>query len=46
MPAPLGSDPTNGRLGWAVAHLPSRATRDRAAEPEAEGDDRSRREKR
>lgn len=44
MAAPLGSDPTNERLGWAVAHLPSRAARDRAPEPE--GDDRGRREKR
>ncbi|BCB80653.1 hypothetical protein GCM10022251_02020 [Phytohabitans flavus] len=44
MAAPLGSDPATERKGWAVAHLPARAARDRVPEPE--DDDRCRREKR
>jgi hypothetical protein len=38
MAAPLGSDPTNERLGWAVAHLPAKdpAGRDRATTQEGE----------
>jgi hypothetical protein len=43
MAAPLGSDPANQRLGWAIAHLPAREVRDRAPDPE--GEERARRKK-
>ena len=36
MAAPLGGEPGNQRMGWAVAHLPSRTARERAREPECE----------
>jgi len=40
MAAPLGSDTTNQRLGWAVTHLPAREVRDRTPDPECEERDR------
>jgi hypothetical protein len=46
MAAPLGSDPVNERLGWAVAHLPTKEPAGRDRQPTHDGDDRRRREER
>jgi hypothetical protein len=40
MAAPLGSDPGDQRLGWAIAHLPTREVRDRTPDPECDERDR------